>query len=51
MSSALLTSLNFGDLSLTSDANGLVLADYGISVSLSADWSYRQEQWYVSLCV
>jgi lipopolysaccharide-binding protein len=45
LSNALLTSLNFGDLSLTSDANGLVLADYGISVSLSADWSYRQEQW------
>jgi lipopolysaccharide-binding protein len=45
LSNAFLTSLNFGDLSLTSDANGLVLTDYGISVSLSADWSYRQEQW------
>ena len=41
-----ITSLNFGDPSLTSDIHGVVLNDEGISMSLTADWSYVDEDWY-----
>ena len=45
--SLVIKSLNFGDSSLTSDSRGVVLTDDGISLSISADWSYKEDGWYI----
>ena len=37
--------MNFGRPSLTSDTKGVVLSDDGISMSITADWSYEEENW------
>ncbi|CAI8033026.1 Bactericidal permeability-increasing protein [Geodia barretti] len=40
LTNAKILSLNFGDSSMTLAKNGLTLVDNGISLALSADWSY-----------
>ena len=39
-------SLDFGRSSVTSDLRGVVLTDNDTSLSISADWSYREDDWY-----
>jgi len=43
--SIVLKSLDFGDHSLTSGADGLTADVTGVALALSADWSYEEEAW------
>lgn len=44
--SLVINSLDFGHSSVTSDLKGVVLTADDTSLSISADWSYREEHWY-----
>jgi lipopolysaccharide-binding protein len=45
LSNAIFTGINFGDPYLTSDEEGLVLTDDGVSISMHADWAWKDQDW------